>query len=139
MMHLYQAQFEGESEYYNAKDHHDYELQEQSVWKKHAKDQWYNVGLLEDEISDLKDTIRELEDKLEQATSSRSLEQEAKRLQLDKGSAPRPERQSQSSTIPLLSTSTEVNTTRGNPWPPLITDVDVLMQDNQEEYSPLPP
>ena len=74
MMHLYQAQFKGKQEYFNAKDHQDIKIQSQSIWKQHAEDQYHNACTLEREVEDLQETVQELKQQLEQATSTHPLE-----------------------------------------------------------------
>jgi hypothetical protein len=73
-MHLYQAQFEGEWEYFNAKDCWDIEIQSQSIWKQCTEDQYHNAHTLEREVEDLQEIIWELEQQLEQAISTHPLE-----------------------------------------------------------------
>ena len=74
MMHLYQAQFKGKQEYFDAKDHQDIKIQSQSIWKQHAEDQYHNACTLEREVEDLQETVQELKQQLEQATSTHLLE-----------------------------------------------------------------
>jgi hypothetical protein len=109
VMHLYQAQFEEEQEYFDAKDHQDIEIQSQSIWKQCAEDQYHNVCTLEREVEDVQETIWELEQQLEQATSTCPLEQEAKCLQLDEGPSTQPETSSLSKLPPPLLIPTQID------------------------------